>query len=217
MSDKKSVWFIGLCCAISVFVGIKCPNIVLKIISFCAAAYMTLCLWVLLAPVKNNKGTDADAPDTKSARSYTQGGKPTMAEHKKYPENFGFGDEYAFTKDTPIFEYSHFHHSEETLAEARRLIDTFHDGQPRVLKDTGCYLTRLYTGGTYKKVYHDYATVPTFDDADREFDSYRVFVIFQDKSDQYYLATYSGGRVLAGLTVYGKLIRFPKEYEELLK
>ncbi len=141
-----------------------------------------------------------------------------MATNKEYPKNFGFDDEYAFTKDTPIFEYEYFYSSKEELAEARRLIDAFREGELTKLDETfGHEFAGLYDGGTYKKVLRLYSSVPTFDESDRDFDSYRVTVFIRDKSDKYYLAKYSGGYALAGLTIYGELIRFPKEYEELLK
>lgn len=141
-----------------------------------------------------------------------------MARDKKYPENFGFSDEYAFTKDTPIFEYEHFWSSKEDETEAKRLIKAFHEGELLELDNTfGHSFAGLYTGGTYQKVLRLYSRVPTFDESDRDFDSYRVTLIIRDKSDKYYLVKYSGGYVLARLTVYGELIRFPKEYEALLK
>ncbi len=141
-----------------------------------------------------------------------------MATSNEYPKNFGFSDEYAFTKDTPIFDYQCSCGSDEELTEARRLIDTFREGELIELdKNFGYQFAGLYDGGTYKKVLRLYSSVPTFDESDRDFDSYRVTVFMRDKFDKYYLAKYSGGYALAGLTIYGELIRFPKEYEELLK
>lgn len=49
----------------------------------------------------------------------TQREKFKMASNKEYPKNLGFGDEYAFKKDTPIFEYQYSCGSEEKLEEAR--------------------------------------------------------------------------------------------------
>ncbi len=136
----------------------------------------------------------------------------------KYPLNFGFGDEYAFTKDAPLFEYRHFFGTKEDRKEAQGLIDTFYEGECQELDNTfGYSFAGLYTGGTYQKVLKLYSRVPTFDASDRDFDSYRVTVFIRDKSDKYYLAKYSGGYYLARLTIYGELIRFPKEYEDLLK
>ncbi len=141
-----------------------------------------------------------------------------MATNKEYPKNFGFSDEYEFTKDIPIFEYRHFFSSKEDRIEAERLIDEFRLGELHKLEETFGYgFAGLYVGGAYKKVLRLYSSVPTFDEGDRDFDSYRVTVFIRDKSDKYYLAKYSGGYALAGLTIYGELIRFPKKYEELLK
>ncbi len=141
-----------------------------------------------------------------------------MATNNEYPKNFGFSDEYEFTKDTPIFEYRHFFSPKEDRIEAERLIDEFREGELHELEETfGHSFAGLYVGGTYKKVLRLYSSVPTFDESDRDFDSYRVTVFIRDKFDKYYLAKYSGGYALAGLTIYGELIRFPKEYEELLK
>ncbi len=141
-----------------------------------------------------------------------------MATNKEYPKNFGFSDEYEFTKDTPIFEYHHFFSSEEARIKAKRFIDEFREGELHELEETfGHSFAGLYVGGTYKKVLRLYSRVPTFDESDREFDSYRVIVFIRDKFNRYYLAKYSGGSTLAELIIYGELIRFPKEYEELLK
>ncbi len=141
-----------------------------------------------------------------------------MASNQEYAKNFGFSEEYAFTKDAPVFEYRHFQSPKELQQEAYRLIETFKDGQLQELENTfGYNFAGLYTGGTYQKVLRLFSRVPTFDESDRDYDSYRVTVFIRDKSDRYYLAKYSGGYALAGLTIYGELIRFPKEFEDLLK
>lgn len=55
MSDKKTTVIIAFSCIISIFFGITCPYIILKIVLFAMAAFLGFILWLFIKPNKNLK------------------------------------------------------------------------------------------------------------------------------------------------------------------
>ncbi len=86
MSDKKAAFLIALSCISSVFFGITCPYMVLKIVLFAMAAFLAFVLWLFIKPDKKPESKWKAADVAASAENIGHKRSETVSPQKEKTE-----------------------------------------------------------------------------------------------------------------------------------
>lgn len=86
MSDKKAIFIIAFSCIVSIFFGITCPYIVLKIVLFAMAAFLGFVLWMFIKPNKKLKNKLKSADVSSSAENRSNKQSEIVSSQKETPE-----------------------------------------------------------------------------------------------------------------------------------
>lgn len=131
MSDKKTTVIIAFSCIISIFFGITCPYIILKIVLFAMAAFLGFILWLFIKPNKNLKNKLKSADATSSAENRSNKQSEIVSPQRETSEELRESFIKEIEERTVDHDYERLYHSAEEASH--KLSDFF--GQTMNCKD----------------------------------------------------------------------------------